>query len=105
MIKSSITSNLILIAITPVFTEKIAEIVKLWCDDIKVDLVLSSGGTGFGIRDHTPEAIRPLLHREAPGVAQALISEGAPCHPYEDLPLSVALAPYSDMTRSYVTWS
>ncbi|CAE7456516.1 gphn, partial [Symbiodinium microadriaticum] len=39
-------------------------------------LVLTSGGTGFGPRDITPEAIRPLFHREAPAVAQALINEG-----------------------------
>jgi gephyrin len=50
-----------------------------WCDPSSpqaVDLVLTSGGTGFGVRDFTPEAIRPLLHREAPGVAQALLNEG-----------------------------
>lgn len=50
-----------------------------WCDpdnSERVDLLLTSGGTGFGLRDLTPEAIRPLLHREAPGVAQALLNEG-----------------------------
>jgi gephyrin len=41
-----------------------------------VDLILTSGGTGFGTRDVTPEAVRVLLHREAPGVAQALLNEG-----------------------------
>jgi len=47
-----------------------------WVDNKLVDLLLTSGGTGFGPRDLTPEAIRPLLHREAPGIAQALINEG-----------------------------
>jgi molybdenum cofactor synthesis domain-containing protein len=42
----------------------------------RVDIVLSSGGTGFGERDFTPEVMRKLLHREAPGIAQALLSEG-----------------------------
>ncbi len=37
---------------------------------------MTSGGSGFGRRDVTPEAIRPLIHREAPGVAQALLAEG-----------------------------
>lgn len=49
-----------------------------WCDEegLNVDLILTSGGTGFGARDFTPEAIRPLFHREAPSIAQALIQEG-----------------------------
>jgi gephyrin len=54
-------------------------VVTKWCDpesSERVDLLLTSGGTGFGLRDLTPEAIRPVLHREAPGVAQALLNEG-----------------------------
>lgn len=42
----------------------------------QVDVILSSGGTGFGSRDLTPEALRPILHREAPGIAQAMLAEG-----------------------------
>jgi gephyrin len=41
-------------------------VVTAWCDpnsSQRVDLVLTSGGTGFGVRDFTPEAIRPILHR------------------------------------------
>jgi gephyrin len=41
-----------------------------------MDLILTSGGTGFGPRDITPEAISPHLHRHAPAIAQALINEG-----------------------------
>ena len=55
----------------------IADTIKRWCDGAgPVDLILTSGGTGFGARDYTPEAVRPLLFREAPAVAQALINEG-----------------------------
>lgn len=39
-------------------------------------LVITTGGTGFGPRDITPEATASLLEREAPGLAQLMISRG-----------------------------
>jgi len=42
----------------------------------RCNLVLTTGGTGFGKRDVTPEAVKPLFDREAPGVAQALLAAG-----------------------------
>ena len=41
-----------------------------------VRLVISTGGTGFGPRDVTPEATRPLLEREAPGLVHAMLAFG-----------------------------
>lgn len=40
------------------------------------DLVLTTGGTGFGLRDVTPEATGEVLEREAPGLVHAMISRG-----------------------------
>lgn len=40
-------------------------------------LVVTSGGTGVGPRDETPEGTRPLLSKELPGIAEALRREGA----------------------------
>ena len=43
-----------------------------WCDTDAADLVLTTGGTGLGPRDVTPEATRVVLEREAPGIAERL---------------------------------
>lgn len=43
-----------------------------WCDDDAVDLLLTTGGTGLGPRDVTPEATRAVLEREALGIAERL---------------------------------
>jgi molybdenum cofactor synthesis domain-containing protein len=44
-------------------------------DDI--NLIVTTGGTGFGPRDNTPEATRAVIEREAPGLAEAMRRETA----------------------------
>lgn len=55
-----------------------------------VDLILTTGGTGFTARDITPEATRAVIQREAPGVAEALRMEGAASTPMAWLSRGVA---------------
>ena len=55
--------------------EPVGEAVRDALDD-GADVVLTTGGTGINPTDRTPEAIRPLLDRELPGVAEALRAHG-----------------------------
>jgi len=56
-------------------------------DDI--NLIFTSGGTGFGPRDNTPEATRSIIEREAPGLAEAMRRETAAKTPTAILSRSV----------------
>ena len=49
--------------------EAIQAQVKAWVADPDIDLIVSTGGTGFAPRDVTPEAVKPLIRREMDGFA------------------------------------
>lgn len=58
--------------ILPDDREKLSfEMVRL-ADALNVHLILTTGGTGFSLRDVTPEATRSVVDREAPGIAEAI---------------------------------
>ena len=70
-------------AIVPDDVEAIRERVLKWAAS-GIRLVLTTGGTGLGPRDRTPEAVTPLLDRELPGYGELLRSEGL-----RDTPMAV----------------
>jgi molybdenum cofactor synthesis domain-containing protein len=53
-------------------TAQIVATLSTWSDRENIELALTTGGTGLGPRDNTPEATRAILHREAPGIAERI---------------------------------
>jgi len=55
--------------------DPLADKLRSYADRPDVNLIMTTGGTGFGPRDNTPEATRRVIEREAPGLAEAMRSE------------------------------
>jgi molybdopterin adenylyltransferase len=89
-VATNLDANVVQQAIVPDERELIAEKLVLWCDEQGVDLILTTGGTGFAPRDVTPEATRDVIDREAPGLAEAMRSKGLATTPHAMLSRAVA---------------
>ncbi|GAB4168771.1 MAG: bifunctional molybdenum cofactor biosynthesis protein MoaC/MoaB [Calditrichia bacterium] len=76
--------------IVPDNREKIESTVKSLTDDKKLHLVFTTGGTGFGPKDITFEAVSPLLERTAPGIAETIRRHGKERTPYAMLSREIA---------------
>ena len=76
--------------IVPDEVERIAQCLRDWADDRAIDLILTTGGTGLGPRDVTPEATRSVLTCEVPGIAEAMRLEGLKHTPRAILSRAVA---------------
>ncbi|KAF8806121.1 hypothetical protein BYT27DRAFT_7191426 [Phlegmacium glaucopus] len=60
--------------IVPDDIDKIREVIREWSESDSVDWIITTGGTGFGQRDVTPEAILPLIERHASGLVHLMLS-------------------------------
>lgn len=72
-------------ATVPDETAVIVPLLLRWADGGEVDVIISTGGTGFGSRDVTPEATRAVLDRDAPGLAEAVRRKGEKGTPFAAL--------------------
>ena len=69
---------------------QIRRVLRLWADQLGLELILTNGGTGLAPRDHTPEATREVLDKEAPGLAELMRLEGLKKTPMAALSRGVA---------------
>jgi molybdenum cofactor synthesis domain-containing protein len=77
-------------ATVPDEIDVIRETLSTWADSGDMDIILTTGGTGFAPRDVTPEATRLVIDRETPGLADAMRMESLKVTAHAMLSRSVA---------------
>ncbi|HXG42540.1 MAG TPA: MogA/MoaB family molybdenum cofactor biosynthesis protein [Dehalococcoidia bacterium] len=87
---SSLDAQIVRYEVVPDERDQIEDRLRRWADDDGLDLVLTTGGTGLGPRDVTPEATRAVIDREAPGLVMAMVCEGLKHTPLAMLTRAVA---------------
>ncbi|MBU4561097.1 MogA/MoaB family molybdenum cofactor biosynthesis protein, partial [bacterium] len=76
--------------IVPDEKEIICRKLKEWVDKDGIDLILTSGGTGIGPRDVTPEATKEVIEKELPGFVEAMRIKGLEKTPFSMLSRAIA---------------
>lgn len=69
----------------------IAQAIQNACNNPKVDVVLTCGGSGLSLRDVTPEATRDVCDREVPGIAEAMRAYSRTITPYASLSRAICM--------------
>jgi len=77
-------------AVIPDDFKRIRDTLIAWADELQLDLIVTTGGTGFAPRDVTPEATRAAIEREAPGLVFAMLRDSLAVTPHAMLSRGVA---------------
>jgi molybdopterin adenylyltransferase len=77
-------------AVVPDEIEIIKNTLREWVDQHHLDLIFTTGGTGFSPRDVTPEATRLVIEKEAPGLVFAMLRDSLAVTPHAMLSRMVA---------------
>ncbi len=85
-----INGEVVMYAILPDDQEVLADAMRKWVDEEGLDLILTTGGTGFSLRDVTPEATIAVADRMAPGIAEVMRYESLKVTPKAMLSRAVA---------------
>ena len=76
--------------ILPDDLNSLKETLSAWADADDLDVILTTGGTGFAPRDVIPEATRAVIEREASGLAEAMRAESLKFTPHAMLSRALA---------------
>ena len=76
--------------VVPDEQQQIADTLRAWADSDELDLIVTTGGTGLGPRDVTPEATDEVIERPVPGLGELMRSAGLKHTPMAALSRGVA---------------
>jgi molybdopterin adenylyltransferase len=76
--------------ILPDEAEQVKNALAAWADGGEMDIILTTGGTGFSPRDITPEATQAVIQRPTPGLSEAMRSAGLLITPHAMLSRAIA---------------
>jgi len=88
IVQEELQAGVVQRAIVPDEQAQIEARLIVWADSGQVDLILTTGGTGFALRDVTPEATQAVIDRPAPGIAEAMRA------------VSLAVTPHAMLSRA-----
>lgn len=89
VVQQTLAATIVAQEIVPDDRNTISARLIAWADSGQMDLILTTGGTGFAPRDVTPEATKIVLDREAPGLAEAMRAASLQKTPHAMLSRSV----------------
>ncbi len=90
MLREKLGAEVTQFAVVPDERDEIAGILRRWADEERLDMVFTTGGTGFAPRDVTPEATRDVIEKEAPGLEEAMRAASLRVSPHAMLSRGVA---------------
>jgi molybdenum cofactor synthesis domain-containing protein len=90
IVEEKLRAEVVVEEIVPDEKELIEEVLKRWADELDLELILTTGGTGFTPRDVTPEATKAVIEKEAPGLAEAMRAASLQKTPHAMLSRAVA---------------
>jgi molybdopterin adenylyltransferase len=88
LVVERLAAEVALYSVIPDDFERIRDTLTAWADEHQLDLILTTGGTGFAPRDVTPEATKAVIERETPGLVLAMLRD------------SLAVTPHAMLSRA-----
>ncbi len=90
IVRERLRAEVVRLDVVPDERSEISAVLRDWTDRLALDIILTTGGTGFAPRDVTPEATREVIEKEAPGLQEAMRAESLKVSPHAMLSRGVA---------------